>query len=55
MGPRRQPGRHGLQDLWQHGIHFVANTRWWPPFFMIVDRVVAATIVGESPQAMHFR
>ena len=23
---------HGLKDLWQHRSHFVANTRWWPPF-----------------------
>lgn len=23
---------HGIKDLWQHRTHFVANTRWWPPF-----------------------
>ena len=33
---------HGLKDLWQHCTHFVANTRWWPPFCMVVDFVVAA-------------
>src|SRR3954466_11370882 len=27
---------HGLKDLWQHRTHFVANTRWWPPFCMVV-------------------
>jgi hypothetical protein len=38
---------HGLKDLWQHRSHFVANTRWWPPFCMVVDWVVAAIIVIE--------
>jgi hypothetical protein len=28
---------HGLKDLWQHRNHYVANTRWWPPFCLIVD------------------
>jgi hypothetical protein len=28
---------HGLKDLWQHRRQFVANTRWWPPFCVIVD------------------
>ena len=36
---------HGLKDLWQHRSQFVANTRWWPPFCLIVDWVVAATMV----------
>jgi hypothetical protein len=45
---------HGLKDLWQHRSHFVANTRWWPPFCMIVDWVVAAIIVGEIASGMHF-
>jgi hypothetical protein len=35
---------HGLKDLWQHHSHYVANTRWWPPFCLIVDWVVAAAI-----------
>src|SRR3954453_2514099 len=35
---------HGLKDLWQHRSHFVAGTRWWPPFCMVVDWVVAAII-----------
>jgi hypothetical protein len=33
---------HGLKDLWQHRRHFVANTRWWPPFCLVVDFVAAA-------------
>ena len=45
---------HGLKDLWQHRRHFVANTRWWPPFCMIVDWVVAAIIVGEIAAGVHF-
>jgi hypothetical protein len=46
---------HGLKDLWQHRTHFVANTRWWPPFCMVVDWVVAAAIVIEIAAGMHFR
>ena len=46
---------HGLKDLWQHRTHFVANTRWWPPFCMIVDWVVAAIIVVEIAAGLHFR
>jgi hypothetical protein len=38
---------HGLKDLWQHRSHFVATTRWWPPFCMVVDWVVAAIIAVE--------
>ena len=36
---------HGLKDLWQHRRHFVANTRWWPPFCLVVDWVAAAILV----------
>ena len=35
---------HGLKDLWQHRTHFVANTRWWPPFCLVVDFVAAGAI-----------
>lgn len=35
---------HGLKDLWQHRTHFVANTRWWPPFCLVVDLVAASVI-----------
>jgi hypothetical protein len=37
---------HGLKDLWQHRSHYVANTRWWPPFCLVVDWVVAAVLVA---------
>ena len=46
---------HGLKDLWQHRTHFVSNTRWWPPFCMIVDWLLAAIIVVEIVAGMHFR
>jgi hypothetical protein len=36
---------HGLKDLWQHRRQFVADTRWWPPFCLVVDWV-AATVVA---------
>jgi hypothetical protein len=36
---------HGLNDLWQERRHHVANTRWWPPFCLVVDWVVAALLV----------
>ena len=45
---------HGLKDLWQHRPHFVANTRWWPPFCMVVDWVVAAIIAVEIAAGVHF-
>jgi hypothetical protein len=38
---------HGLKDLWQHRSHFVADTRWWPPFCLVVDWAVAAIIAVE--------
>ena len=37
---------HGLKDLWQHRTHFVANTRWWPPFCAAVDFIAAAVTAG---------
>jgi hypothetical protein len=36
---------HGLKDLWQHRNQYVANTRWWPPFCLVVDWVLAAVLV----------
>jgi hypothetical protein len=36
---------HGLKDLWQERRHYVANTRWWPPFCLVVDWVAAAILV----------
>jgi hypothetical protein len=37
---------HGFKDLWQHQTHYVANTRWWPPFCLVVDWVAAAVLVA---------
>jgi hypothetical protein len=36
---------HGVKDLWQHRRQFVANTRWWPPFCLVIDFVAAAILV----------
>ena len=38
---------HGIKDSWQQRTHFVANTRWWPPFCLVVDFVAAAVIALE--------
>lgn len=38
---------HGFKDLWQHRRQFVANTRWWPPFCLVVDWT-AATIIAVA-------
>ena len=45
---------HGLKDLWQHRTQFVANTRWWPPFCLVVDWVAAAIITVEILSGVHF-
>jgi hypothetical protein len=45
---------HGLKDLWQHRTHFVANTRWWPPFCLAVDWVAAVIIIGEIAAGVNF-
>ncbi len=45
---------HGLKDLWQHRSHFVANTRWWPPFCLVVDWVVAPIIAVEIVAGVPF-
>jgi hypothetical protein len=36
---------HGFKDLWQERRHYVANTRWWPPFCLVVDWLVAAILI----------
>ena len=36
---------HGLKDYWQHRRRYVANTRWWPPFCLVIDFVAAAILV----------
>ena len=45
---------HGLKDLWQHRTQFVRGTRWWPPFCMTVDFVVAAIIAIEIAAGLDF-
>jgi hypothetical protein len=45
---------HGFKDLWQHRTHFVAGTRWWPPFCLVVDWAVAAIITVEIVAGVHF-
>jgi len=45
---------HGVKDLWQHRTHFVANTRWWPPFCLVIDGVVAAIIAVEILAGVDF-
>jgi hypothetical protein len=45
---------HGLKDLWQHRTHFVANTRWWPPFCLVIDFVAAAIIAVEIVAGVQF-
>ena len=44
---------HGIKDLWQHRTHFVANTRWWPPFCLVVDFVAAAVIAVLLVAGVH--
>ena len=44
---------HGLKDLWQHRTHFVANTRWWPPFCAVVDWVAAAILTIAITAGVH--
>src|SRR4051812_12221860 len=46
---------HGVKDLVQHRTHFVTGTRWWPPFCMVVDFVVAAIIAVEIAAGVAFR
>jgi hypothetical protein len=38
---------HGLKDFWQEHSHYVAGTRWWPPFCAAVDWLVAAVLATE--------
>jgi hypothetical protein len=44
-----QPARDhpGFKDFCQARHHFVANTRWWPPFCAFVDFVVALALVAQ--------
>jgi hypothetical protein len=45
---------HGLKDLWQHRRRYVANTRWWPPFCLVVDWLAAAVLVVLLAVGVHF-
>jgi hypothetical protein len=45
---------HGLKDLWQHRRQFVANTRWWPPFSLVVDWVAATVVAVEIVAGVDF-
>ena len=38
---------HGLKDFWQERSHYVAGTRWWPPFFAAVDWLIAVVFIIE--------
>jgi hypothetical protein len=38
---------HGIKDAWQERSHYVSGTRWWPPFCVAVDVVVAVVIAVE--------
>jgi len=45
---------HGVKDYWQERHHFVANTRWWPPFCACVDWVVALVLIVEIAAGVNF-
>jgi hypothetical protein len=45
---------HGFKDAWQERSHFVANTRWWPPFCAAVDWLVAGILIVEIAARVHF-
>jgi hypothetical protein len=45
---------HGFKDAWPERSHYVANTRWWPPFCGAVDWLVAGILVVEIAAGVHF-
>jgi hypothetical protein len=45
---------HGFKDAWQERTHFVANTRWWPPFCATVDFLVAIVLIIEIAAGVDF-
>jgi hypothetical protein len=45
---------HGIKDLWQHRRQFVAGTRWWPPFCLAVDALVAMILLFEIAAGVRF-
>jgi hypothetical protein len=47
--------KHGRKSAhWQHRRQFVANTRWWPPFCLVVDWVAATFIAVEIVAGVRF-
>ena len=45
---------HSLKDFWQERRHYVANTRWWPPFCAAVDWLVAVILIVEIAAGVNF-
>ena len=45
---------HGMKDYWQERRHFVANTRWWPPFCAAIDWLVALILAVEIAAGVNF-
>jgi hypothetical protein len=45
---------HGAKDYWQERHHFVANTRWWPPFCAAIDFLVAIILAIEIAAGVDF-
>jgi hypothetical protein len=45
---------HGLKDFWQERRHFVAGTRWWPPFCATIDWLVASVLTVEILAGVSF-
>jgi hypothetical protein len=45
---------HGVKDFWQERTHYVANTRWWPPFCAAVDWLVAVILIVEIAAGVNF-
>ena len=45
---------HGIKDAWQERRQYVSGTRWWPPFCVAVDWVVAAVIAVEIAAGVGF-
>jgi hypothetical protein len=45
---------HGIKDFWQERTHYVANTRWWPPFCATVDWLVAVILIVQIAAGVNF-
>ena len=45
---------HGIKDYWQERTHYVANTRWWPPFCVAVDWLVAIILIVQIAAGVNF-